>query len=144
MLGIPQDFHLALLTPLRFVTSHEVYNHICVLLNSRHFAYVTSLKTCIYTLTLPILLVEHIICSIRINRMTTRSHWKFRKCTTTNDLTLYSFSSLYIFLTWGWPTVAETRRQSNKTDTKTVAFWSTYRLPNLNWTFWKWDLVIRR
>ena len=26
----------------------------------------------------------------------------------TNDLTLYSFSSLYIFVTWGWPTVAET------------------------------------
>jgi len=58
--------------------------------------------------------------------MTTRSRWKFRMCTTTNDLTLYSFSSLYIFVTLGWPTVAETCRQPNKTDTKTVVFWRTY------------------
>ena len=27
-LRIPQAFHLALLTPLGFFTSHEVYNHI--------------------------------------------------------------------------------------------------------------------
>ena len=59
--------------------------------------------------------------------MTTRSRWKFRMCTTTNVLTLYSFSSLYIFVTWGWPTVAETSRQPNKTDTKTVVF-CTYPL----------------
>jgi len=59
---------------------------------------------------------------------TTRSRWKFRICTTTNDLTVYTFSSLYIFVTWGWPTVAETCRQSNKTDTKTVVFWRTYPL----------------
>ena len=71
--------------------------------------------------------VEHIISSIQINRMTTRSRWKFRICTTTNDLTLYSFS-LYIFVTWGWPTVAETCRQPNKTDTKTAVFWRTYPL----------------
>ena len=57
--------------------------------------------------------------------MTTRSRWKFRICTTTNDLTLYSFSSLYIFVTWGWPTVGESC-QPNKTDTKTVVFWCTY------------------
>jgi len=60
--------------------------------------------------------------------MTTRSRWKFRMCTTTNDLTLYSFSSLYIFVTLGWPPVAETCRQPNKTDTKTVVFWRTYPL----------------
>jgi len=79
-------------------------------------------------LTLSTLLVEHISSSIRINRMTTRSRWKFRICTTTNDLTLYSFLSLYIFVTWGWPTVAKTCRQPNKTDTKTVVFWRTYPL----------------
>jgi len=38
--------------------------------------------------------VEHIIGSIRINSMTKRSRLKFRICTTTNDLILYSFSSL--------------------------------------------------
>ena len=41
---------------------------------------------------------------------------------------MYIFSSLHIFVTWGWPTVAETRRQPNKTDTKTVVFWRTYPL----------------
>ena len=46
----------------------------------------------------------------------------------TNDLTLYSFSWLYIFVTWGWPTVAETCRRRNKTDTKTVVFWRSYPL----------------
>jgi len=99
---------------------------ICTL-NSRHFAYRTSRTTCICTLTLSTLLVEH-ISSIRINRMAKRSRWKFRICITVNDLTLYSFSSLYIFMTWGWPTVAETCRQPNKTDTKTVVFWRTYPL----------------
>ena len=54
-------------------------------------------------LTLSTLLVERILSSIRINRMTTKCRWKFRICTATNDLTLYSFSSLYIFVTWGWP-----------------------------------------
>ena len=67
----------------------------------------------------------------RINRMTTRSRWKFRICTATNDLTLYSFSSLYIFVTWGWPKVAETCRQPNKTDTKTVVFWRNMRLSSV-------------
>jgi len=74
------------------------------------------------------MLVKQVINSKWINCMTTRSHWKFRICTTTNDLTLYSFSSLYIFVTRGWPTVAETCRQPNKTDTKTVVFWCTYPL----------------
>ena len=67
--------------------------------------------------------------------MTTRSRWKFRICTTTNDLTLYGFSSLYIFVTSGWPTVAETCRQPNKTDTKTVVFWRTYPLLIRNLVF---------
>jgi len=67
-------------------------------------------------------------CGLWINRMTTRSCWKFRICAISNDLTLYSFSSLYIFVTWGWPRVAETCRQPNKTDTKTVVFWRTYLL----------------
>ena len=80
------------------------------------------------TVTLSTMLVESIISSIRINRITTRSRWKFTICTTSIDLTLYSFSSLYIFVTWGWPTVAETCRQPNKTDTKTVVFWLTYTL----------------
>ena len=84
--------------------------------------------TCICTLTLSTLLVEHIISSIWINRITTRSRLKFRICITTSDLTLYSFSSLYIFVTWGWPTVAETCRQPNKTDTKTGVFWRIYPL----------------
>ena len=98
---------------------HKVHMYIFTL-NSRHFAYVTSRTTCVCTLTVSTLLVEHVISSIWINRITTRSCWKFRTFTTTNDLTLYSFSSLYIFVTWGWPTVAETcRRQHNKTDTKT-------------------------
>jgi hypothetical protein len=83
---------------------------------------------CNCTLALSTLLVEHIIRSIRINRMTTKSRWKFTICTTTNDLKLYIFSSLYIFVTWGWPTVAETCRQPNKTDTKTVVFCRTYTL----------------
>ena len=50
-------------------------------------------------LTLSSLLVQHIISSIRINRMTTRSRWKFRIYTITDDLALYSFSSLYV----SWP-----------------------------------------
>jgi len=37
------------------------------------------------------------------------------------------FSTIH-FVTWGCPTVAETRRQPNKTDTKTVVFWRTYPL----------------
>ena len=68
------------------------------------------------------------ISSIRINRMTTRYRWKFRTCNTTNNLTLYSFSSLYNFVTWGWPRVAETCRQPNETDPKTIVFWRTYPL----------------
>jgi len=52
--------------------------------------------------------------------MTTRSPWQFTICTTTNDLTLYSFSWLYIFVTSEWPTVAETCRQANRTYTNTV------------------------
>ena len=92
--------------------------YVCTL-NSRHFVYRTSRTICICTLTLSTLLVEHVISSIWINRITTRSRWKFRICTTTNDLTLY------IFVTWGWPTVAETCRQPNKIDTKTVVFWRT-------------------
>ena len=60
--------------------------------------------------------------------MTTRSRWKFSICTTTSNLTVYSFSSLYIFVTLGRPTMAETCRQPNKTDTKTVVFWRTYPL----------------
>ena len=79
-------------------------------------------------LTLSSLLVQHIISSIRINRMTTRSRWKFRIYTITDDLALYSFSSLYTFVNRGWPTVAETCRKPNKTDTKTVVFWRTYPL----------------
>jgi len=35
---------------------------------------------------------------------------------------------LYIFVTWRWPAVAETCRQPNKYDTKTVGFWRTYSL----------------
>ena len=46
-----------------------------------------------------IMLVKLIISSIRINRITTRSRSKFRICTTTNALILYSFPH-YIFL---WP-----------------------------------------
>ena len=101
-----------------------MYIYVCVCtLNSRHFAYRTSSKRTVCTLTVSTLLVEHVISSIWINRMTTRSRWKFTICTATNDLTLYSFSSLYIFVTRRWPTVAETcRRQPNKTDTKTVVF----------------------
>ena len=57
-----------------------------------------------------------------------RSRWKFRICTTTNDLILYNFCSLYIFVTWRWPTVAETCRQPNKQDTRTVVFWRTHPL----------------
>ena len=34
----------------------------------------------------------------------------------------------FSFVTWGWLTVAETCRQPNKTDTKTVVFWRTYTL----------------
>jgi hypothetical protein len=103
-------------------------SYVCVCtLNPRHFAYGTSRTTCICTLTLSTLLVEHIISSIWISRITTRSRWKFRIRTITNDLTLYSFSSLHIFVTWGWPTLAEIC-QPNKTDTKTVVFWCTYPL----------------
>jgi len=125
-LGIPQAFHLALLTPLGF-SPHMKFTtiYICTL-NWRHFAYRTSRTTYICTLTLSTSLVEHIISSIR---MTTRSRWNFRIYIAANDLTLYSLSSLYIFVTWGWPTVAETCRQPNKTDTKTVVFWCTYPLP---------------
>jgi len=72
--------------------------YICTL-NSRHFAYVISCTTCICTLTLSTLLVEHIISSIWINRITMRSHWKFAICTTTNDLTCLVFLH-YTFL---WP-----------------------------------------
>ena len=54
---------------------------------------------CIRTLTLPTLLVEHIISSIRISRITTRPRWKFRICTTPNDLTCIVFPH-YTFL---WP-----------------------------------------
>jgi len=90
--------------------------------------------TCICTLST--LFVEHIISSIRINRMTTRSRWKFRICTINNDLTLYSFSSLYIFVTWGWPTVAEICRQPNETYTKTVAFRRIYLLLILQPLLW--------
>ena len=97
----------------------SVQPYICNL-TSRHFAYRTSRTKCICTLTLSTLLVERIISSIWINRMTTRSRWKFRIRTTTNVLILYSFSSLYIFVTWGRPTVAETCRQPNETDTKTL------------------------
>jgi hypothetical protein len=75
-------------------------------------------------------IVVHVISSICTNGITTRSRWKFTICTTTNDLTLYSFSSLHIFVSWGWPTVTETCRQPNKTDTKTVVFWRTYPRPN--------------
>jgi len=60
--------------------------------------------TYICTLTQSTLLVEHVISSIWTNCITTRSRRQFRICTTTYDLTLYSFSSLYIFVTWGWPT----------------------------------------
>jgi len=62
---------------------------------------VTSRTTCtsICTLTLYTLLVEHVISSIWINRITTRSRWKFRMCTTTNDLTCIVFPH-YTFL---WP-----------------------------------------
>jgi len=36
------------------------------------------------------------------------------------------FSSIYTFVTWRWPTVAETcRRQHNKVGYKTVVFWHT-------------------
>jgi hypothetical protein len=42
-----------------------------------------------------------------------------------------SFSSVYISVTWRWPTVAETcRRQHNKVGYKTVMFWRTAPLPN--------------
>jgi len=106
------------------VVQWSIQPYICTL-NTRHFVYVTSRTTCICTLTLSTLQVEHIISSIWIKHMKTRSHWKFRICTT-NDLTLYSFSSLCIFVTWGWPTVAETCRQPNKT--KTVLFLRTFPL----------------
>ena len=56
----------------------------------------TSRTTCICTLTLSTLLAEHIISSIRINRLT-RSRWKFRICTTTNDLNCIVFPH-YTFL----------------------------------------------
>ena len=61
---------------------------------------------CICTLTRSTLLFEHVVSSIWINRMTTRSLWKFRLCTTTNDLTCIVFPH-YIFL-WSedgpqWP-----------------------------------------
>ena len=56
-----------------------------------YFTYRTSRATCISTLSLSTLLVEHIINSLCINGMTTRSLWKFSVCTTTNDLTLHSF-----------------------------------------------------
>jgi hypothetical protein len=45
------------------------------------------------------------------------------------SLHLFSFPSLYIFVTCWWATVAETCRQPNKTDTKTDMFWRTYPLP---------------
>jgi len=109
-------------------TPHVKCTTICMYLNSRHFAYVTPRTACTYTLTLFTLLVEHVISWIRINHMTTRSRWKFTICTANNGLTLYRVSTLYIFVTRGWPTVAETYRQSNKTDRKTVVFWRTFPL----------------
>ena len=54
--------------------------------------------TYICTLTQSTLLVEHVISSIWTNCITTRSRRQFTICTATNDLTLYSFSSLYIFV----------------------------------------------
>jgi len=82
--------------PTWFFPPNTKCTNICTL-NSRHFAYRISHATYICALTISTLLVEHIISSIWINRMTTRSRWKFRICTTTNDLTLYSFP-LYTFL----------------------------------------------
>jgi len=99
---------------------------VSVLLGWQHVSATRNVQP--YICNLSTLLVEHFISSIRINRMTTRSRWKFTICTTTNDLTLYSFFSFYIFVNWGWPKVAETCRQPNKTDTKTVVFWRTYPL----------------
>ena len=132
--GIPSLF-VALICPQRWdvrsvglfhltwIVQPQIYN-----LNSRHFVYRTSRTTYVCTLNLSTLLVEYIISSVRINRMTTRCRCKFRICTTANDLTLYSFSLLYIFVTWGWTTVTEKCRQPNKTDTKTIVFWSNYLL----------------
>ena len=88
------------------------YIRVCTL-NSRHFTHKTSLTTCIYTLSLSTLPLEYIISFNIDNRKTTRSRWKLRIGTTTNVLILYIFSSLCIFVTWGWPTVAETCRQPN-------------------------------
>jgi len=90
-LGIPQA---SLLTPLGYITSHEVYIYIYICtLNSKHFAYRTSHThtTYICTLTLSTLIVEHMISSIRINSITTRYRWKFRLCTTTYELTCIVF-----------------------------------------------------
>jgi len=76
-----------------FHLTWSVQPYICTL-NWRHFTYRTSRTRTIRTLILSTLLVEN-ISSIRINRITTRSRWKFTICTTTKDLTLYSFSLLY-------------------------------------------------
>jgi len=92
---------------------------------------------CLYDITYMFIHFNSIhfaVSSIQINCMTTRSHSKFRICTTTNDLTLYSFSSLYIFVTGGWPTVAETCRQPNKTDTKDSCVLTYQPPPNLRST----------
>ena len=75
-------------TRSEYPTSHFTWSvrpYICTL-NSRHFPYRTSHTTCVCTLSTS--LVKRVIISIRINRMT-RSR-KFRACTTTNELTLYS------------------------------------------------------
>ena len=57
---------------------------------------------------------EYIISFNIGNCKTTRARWKLRIGTTTKVLILYIFPSLYIFVTWRWPTVAETCRQPNK------------------------------
>jgi len=57
--------------------------------------------------------VKYIISFSLDNRKTTRPRWKLIICITTYVLIVYSFSSLHIFVTWGWPTVAETCRQPN-------------------------------
>ena len=75
---------------------HDVYPYWT---NKKFDKHRTSRTRCICTLTLSTVLVKLIISSIWINRMTMRSRWKFRICTTTNALILYSFPH-YIFL---WP-----------------------------------------
>ena len=103
-LGIPQAFHWALISPLGFFTTIEIYNTPCTL-NSRHFTHKTSLTTYIYIYILysPSSLPVEYITSFNIdNRKTTRSRWKLGICTT-NVLILYIFSSFYIFVTKDGP-----------------------------------------